>query len=314
MKFVMIGAGAVGGYFGGRLAQAGFELTFVARGKTLTALQEEGLRVESVRGDFTLPAVRATADMTDIGLVDVVLLGVKAWQVSEIAPKLAPLLHENTAVIPLQNGVEAPRQLMQHIGQQHTLGGMCKIMSYVVKPGHIRHIGAPPTIAFGELDNQPTERVRKIEAALKKADIIPSVTPSIQAQMWEKFALVSAFSGVGAVTRVPFGPLLAYAGTRQMIRQSMTETVAVGQAHGVPLADDLPDQILAFMDTLPENGSASMQRDIMAGNPSELDAQVGAIVRLGQEVAVPTPVNEQLYHSLKLLEMHSRGEIELPSF
>ncbi len=306
MKIAVIGAGAVGGYFGGRLAEHGFDVCFLARGATLAALRTEGLRLKSPRGDAAL-RVRATGDPAAIGPVDTVLVGVKAWQVPEVAPTLRPLLGADTCVLPLQNGVEAPAQLAAALGEQHVLGGMCRIISRLLAPGHVEHLGAEPTIALGELDNRKSARLERLRDTLARAGITAVIPPDIDVVLWEKFLLIAAMSGVGAVTRAPAGVLREMPETRAMLAGAMREIAAVAAARGVAMTADAVDRTLAFIDTLPAESTASMQRDLMEGRPSELDYQNGAVVRLGREAGVETPLNRFLYHSLLAMERQARG-------
>jgi 2-dehydropantoate 2-reductase len=310
MRIAIFGTGGVGGYFGGRLAQAGEDIVFIARGRHLQALQEKGLRVESVLGNFTMQPVQATDDPAAVGEVDVILVAVKAWQVPEAAEAMRPLVGPETFVVPLQNGVEAPAQLAAALGQAHVLGGLCRIISAITGPGHIQHTGIDPYLAFGELDNQRSQRVERLRAALARAHgLVVEVPADIQVAMWRKFFLIAPWSGVGAVTRAPIGIFRSLPETRQMLEQAMAEVAAVAQARGIVLPHGLVEQTMAFIDGLPAEGTASMQRDIMEGRPSELEAQNGAVVRLGREAGVATPVNSFIYHSLLPLELRARGRI-----
>jgi len=207
MRIAVFGTGAVGGYFGGRLAQAGEEVVFIARGEQLRALRERGLRVDSVEGDFALYPVQAAGDPTQVGNVDVVLVGVKAWQVTEAAQAMRPLVGPETFVVPLQNGVEAPDQLAAVLGAERVLVGLCRIVSLSVAPGHIRHAGMEPYVALGELDNRPSERAQRLRDAFTRAGVTAEIPPDIQAALWSKFLFIASFSGVGAVTRSPAGVL-----------------------------------------------------------------------------------------------------------
>ncbi len=310
MRIAVFGAGAVGGYFGGRLAQAGEEVVFIARGKTLEALRSRGLKVDSLKGDFVVSAAQATDDVTQVGPVDVVLVGVKAWQVSEAAQAMRPLVGPETCVVPLQNGVEAPDQLAEILGPQHVLGGLCAILSFVVEPGYIRHVGGEPYVAFGELDNRGSARAERLRQAFARAGVRVEIPSDIQAALWEKFLFITSWGGVGAVTRAPVGVLRSLPETRRMLEQAMREIFAVGRAHKIALPEDVVRKTMAVVDNLPPDGTASMQRDIMAGRPSELASQGGAVVRLGQDVGVATPVHAFIYHSLLPLELRARGQVQ----
>ncbi len=311
MRIAVFGTGAVGSYFGGRLAQAGEEVIFIARGEHLQALQGRGLRVDSTRGDFVLRPVQATDNPAQVGVVDVVLVGVKAWQVPGAAQAMRPMVGPDTFVVPLQNGVEAPSQLAAVLGAQHVLGGLCKIISFIVGPGHIRHAGIEPYVAFGELDNHPSERAERLRQAFVQASGVTVEIPSdIQVAMWEKFLFIASFSGVGAVTRAPAGVLRSVPETRQLLEQAMREIFAVARTREIALPGDIVDQTMAVVDGLPPDGTASMQRDIIEGRPSELVSQNGAVVRLGQEAGVDTPLHRFIYHSLLPLELRARGQVQ----
>jgi len=307
MRIAVFGTGAVGGYFGGRLAQAGADVVFIARGETLRALREGGLRVDSLNGDFVVRPAQATDDPSEVGAVDAVLVGVKAWQVPEAAEAMRPLVGPETFVVPFQNGVEAPDQLAGVLGGDHVLGGLCRIVSQVVEPGHVRHAGLEPYVAFGELDNRTSERAERLGEAFAQAGVTAEVPADVRVAMWEKFLFIASFSGVGAVTRAPAGVLRELPETRQMLEQAMREVLAVAHARGVALPEESIARTMALIDRLPPGGTASMQRDVMAGRPSELESQNGAVVRLGQEAGVATPVHTFIYHSLKPMELQARS-------
>jgi 2-dehydropantoate 2-reductase len=303
----------VGGYFGGRLAEAGVSVTFVARGAHLAALRRDGLTVESVAGDFVVRPVDATDDAGAVGPVDVVLVGVKAWQVPEAARALLPLLGTDSVVVPLQNGVEAADQIAAVVGAHRVLGGLCKIVSYLAGPGRIRHAGIAPRIEFGERDGRRSERVLALRAAFENARGVSVGTPAdIEAAVWEKFLFIAPFSGVGAVTRAPAGELRAIPETRSMLEAAMREVFDLARARGVALGDDAVARTLRWVDGLPADATASMQRDIVEGRPSELEYQNGAVVRLGRESGVPVPVNECLYRSLLPAERRARDRAGSP--
>jgi 2-dehydropantoate 2-reductase len=310
VRIAVFGTGAVGGYFGARLAQAGEEVAFIARGEQLRALQDRGLRVDSPKGDFAVRPVRATDDPAQVGPVDVVLVGVKAWQVGEAAQAMRPLVGPETFVVPLQNGVEAPSQLAAVLGDEHVLGGLCRIISQVVEPGHVRHAGLEPYVALGELDNRPSERAARLRETFARAGVAAEVPPDIGVAMWGKFLFIASFSGVGAVTRVPAGVLRSLPETRRMLEGAMHEVLAVARARGIGLPEESISQTLGLIDGLPPGGTASMQRDIVAGRPSELESQNGAVVRLGREAEVPTPLHAFIYHTLLPLELRARGQLQ----
>ena len=313
MRIAVFGTGAVGGYFGGRLAQAGEDVVFIARGEHLKALLMQGLQVDSIKGDFVVKSVHVTDDLAEAGKVDVVLLGVKAWQVLEAAQAMRPLVGPETFVVPLQNGVEAPSQFAAVLGSQHVLGGLAKIISLIVGPGHVRHTGAEPYVAFGELDNRLSERGERLRQAFVRAGVRVEIPPDIQAALWDKFLFVVSLGGVGAVTRAPIGVMRSVPETHQILEQAMHEIFAVARAREIALAEDVIGKTMAFVDNLPPGGTTSLQRDIMEGKPSELDAWNGAVVRLGQEVGVTTPLHSFIYHSLLPLELQARGQLQFPN-
>jgi 2-dehydropantoate 2-reductase len=310
MRIAVFGTGAVGGYFGGRLAQASEDVVFIARGAQLRALRDQGLRVDSIAGDFVVQPAQATDDPAHAGVVDMVLVGVKAWQVPEVAQAMRPLVGPETFVVPLQNGVEAPSQLAAVLGAEHVLGGLCRIVSLVVEPGHVRHAGLEPYVAFGELDNRPSQRAQRLREAFARAGVAAEISPDIQVAMWEKFLFIASFSGVGAVTRAPAEVLRSLPETRQMLEQAMHEVLAVAGAHEIALPREAIPKAMALIDGLPPGGTASMQRDIVGGRRSELESQNGAVVRLGQEVDVETPLHAFIYHSLLPLELRARGRVQ----
>lgn len=310
MRIVVFGTGGVGGYFGGRLAQAGEDVTFIARGRHLSAMRAEGLRVDSTKGDFTIKPVQATDDPKQVGEVDMILLGVKAWQVPEVASAMRPMVAEGTGVVFLGNGIDAPSQLAPVLGAKHVLGGLCRISAFVAGPGHIRHAGIEPFVAFGELDGSLSPRVERLREAFERTGVDVNVPDDIQTAMWQKFVLIAAISGVGAVTRAPIGAIRSVPETRQMLEGALAEVVQVALAQKIKLPDDLVPNTMAFFDNLAPGVTASMQRDIIEGKPSELESQNGAVLRIGLEAGVPTPIHAFIYHSLLPQEMKARGQIQ----
>jgi len=306
MRICVFGVGGVGGYFGGRLAEAGNSVAFIARGATLDVLRKEGLRVESPLGDISLPDVEASDDPAEIGEVDAVVLGVKAWQVPGVAEAARPMIGAKTVIVPLQNGVEAADQLVALYGPEHVIGGMCRIVSFVVGPGRIRHQGVEPFVAIGELDNSRSERVERLAAAFVDAGVDTKISPDIQSSLWQKLLFIAPVSGLGAVARVPVGELRSSSETYDLLREAMLEVEALATARGVALADDAIDKTLKFVDGLEGNMTSSMQRDIMDGLPSELEALNGVVVRLGREAGLATPVHGFIYAALAPMEARTR--------
>jgi 2-dehydropantoate 2-reductase len=309
MRIAVFGTGGVGGYFGGRLALSGEQVVFIARGEGLQALRSNGLRVDSVLGDFRVEHVEATHDPAKAGVVDAVLVGVKAWQVPEAALAMQPLVGEDTCVLPLQNGVDAPAQLAAVLGARHVLGGLCRIACYRAGPGHIIHTGITPYVALGEMDSRSSDRVERLRQAFAHAGVTVEVPPDIQVAMWEKFIFIAAISGVGAVTRAPVDVFRKVPETRRLLESAIQEVEMVARSRKVMLREDIVARTLAVIDGLPEGTLASMQRDVMEGRPSELGSQNGAVLRMGLEMGVSTPAHEFIYQTLLPSELKARGEL-----
>jgi len=298
MRIVVFGTGGVGGYFGGRLARAGEDVTFIARGEHLRAIRANGLKIDSTDGDFVIYPARVTDDVSEVGETDLVILGVKAWQVPDAARAIKPLVGSTTTVLPLQNGVEAVPQLVGELGQDNVIGGLCRIVSFVVEPGHIRHAGFTPSIIIGELDNQSTDRIRKIEEVFKHAGLEITVARDIQVALWTKFLFIASFSGVGAMANAPAGVVRRDPKWRTQILKAMEELYALAHARGINLPPDSIDKVMASVDALPEDATSSMQRDIAAGKPSELESQNGAVVRMARETGIEVPTHTLIYETL----------------
>ena len=307
-KFAIVGAGAVGGYFAAVLARAGFWIGIVARGEHLRAIQESGLQVRSVDEDFVVKVAMVTDAAAEIGPVDAVIVAVKTWQVQEAAHLMKPLLGPQTKVLPLQNGVEASGQLQEILGQQHVLIGLCHIISRLDSPGHIHHVGVKPTIFMGESDDSelsPTSHA--LADALIASGVVVHTPPRIQHAIWEKLLFLAPLSGVSAVARATVGEIRRCEPTRRLIEQSMREVVSVANATGVSIGDEAVSRSRVLMESLPEHATVSMQRDIVAGRPSEVEAIIGAVIRLGREGGVPTPAMDCIYAALLPQEQRARN-------
>ena len=312
MKIAVVGAGGVGGYFGGRLAQAGVDTTFIVRGATLDALRTRGLRVDSIKGDFVVEHPKTTDDPRTVGEVDVILLAVKAWQIAEAAKTVRPMLGADTIVVPLENGIDAPNVLAPIVGSEHVVGGLCALVSFIVAPGHIRHAAAEPMVMFGELDNARTARVERLLEAFKQAQVNVEIPPDIHRSMWTKFLFIATMSGIGALTRVPIGVWRAMPEIRAIVTESLREVVALAKARGIDLGDDAIAKTWERYDALAPASTSSLQRDVMEGKPSELDAQLGAIVRLAAEADVPVTITSMVYHALLPQERLARHNAAQP--
>jgi len=311
MRIAIFGAGSIGGYFGGRLSQAGEDVIFIARGDHLKAMLADGLRVDSINGDFVLQQIQATDDLSKIGKVDMVLVGVKTWQLAEAAQTMRPMIGRETFVLPLQNGIEAPALLSEILGSQHILGGLCGLFCYVAGPGHIVHAGTDPFVKFGELDNHRSQRVEQLLETFTKAGINTEIPTDIQVAMWMKFLFITVWSGIGAVTRSPVGIWRSLPETRQMAKQGLMEIIAVAKSRNILLPVEALQTAMSMYDGLAPQSTASLQRDIMDGRPSELEAQIGAVVRFGQESNVTTPQHTFIYQSLLPMELQARGQLQV---
>ena len=290
MKIVMFGAGGVGGYFGGRLAQAGCDVSFVARGAHLEAIRRDGLRILSPKGDAHVTSVRASADPADLGVADVVFLTVKMYDVDTAATALGPLLGPDTMVVTLQNGVEATDLLAARVGRAHSAGGVAYVAAVIDAPGVIRHT-ALDALIVGELDGAMSPRLVALRDAASTAGFAFTASPHIQVDQWSKFARLSVFSGMTCVTRSPIGVLRADPRLFQMVEHAVDETLAVGRARGVPLGDAIRSDVFAMYRSVPPHAKSSMLEDLERGKRLELPWLSGAVVRLGAELGVPTPTH-----------------------
>ncbi|MEJ8839902.1 ketopantoate reductase family protein [Ramlibacter sp. AN1133] len=304
MRILVMGAGGVGGYFGGRLAQSGCDVSFVARGPHLEALQSSGLRVESLLGDLHLPSVSASSNPADFGPVDLVLFGVKLWDTEGAARLLHPVMGENTAVVSFQNGVLKDDILRDILGASHVVGGACYIAASVVEPGLIRHTGTMQKLVFGEYDGTTSARVRQFRDACLAAKIDVSVDASVERTIWEKYVFLVGLSGTTSLARTPIGPIRSDPRARSFLHDLMQEVVEVGRAQGIDLAPGYARNRLDFIDTLPASMSSSMLGDLERHGRLELEWLSGDVVHRGQRLGVDTPCNRAV---LDILSVHSQG-------
>lgn len=309
MHIVIYGTGGVGGYFGCRLAQANHNVTFIARGNHLKAMQKKGLHLKSDKGDYTLFPVNATDDISTITKkIDLILIAVKTWQLHEVATKIKTVISTKTMVISLLNGVTNQDVLVKILGKKYVLGGLCKIVSKIEDAGVIRHLSYEPTIVFGELDNKKTERALLLEKTFEQANLKTILADDIHIAIWTKFLYISTVSAIGALTRSPIGKMISIPEIKNMMLQTAHEIVAVAKANGILLTNDIVKKQFTIINNQPYNTTSSLQRDIMEGKPSELEAQNGTIVKMGKMLGVPTPINHFIYYSLLPQEQKHRGE------
>jgi 2-dehydropantoate 2-reductase len=300
MKIAIMGAGGVGGYFGARLAAAGQDVWFIARGAHLQAMRERGLQVYSANGDLLVKPCRATDTPAEVGPADLVVIAVKLWATEEALRDAAPLVGPDSAVISFQNGVEAVDRIANAYGRGRTLGGVANIAAVIEQPGVIRHTGTMAGLTFGELDGALSPRVQALAAACERAGISHKASDDIQKAIWEKYVFLVAASSMTSLIRLPLGPIREDPDTRALLAQIMSEVAAVGRAKGVALDADLVDKLLVRLDGLPRAMVASMLGDLERGNRLELPWLAGTVVALGRETGVPTPANQFTYAALKL--------------
>lgn len=305
MKIAIIGAGGVGGYFGGKLAQNGNEVTFLARGEHLKAIQTKGLKIKSILGDFIINPAIATDKINEIGIVDLVILGVKAWQVKDVAKELKTIINDNTVVIPLQNGVLAAEELSTEINPKNIIGGLCKIISRIESSGVINHFGVEPTIVIGELNGGTSKRISTINEIFNDSGINSKIAEDFYAELWKKFIAICV-SGLLAISRSTYGVVRELKETRDLMKAVLSEIYAVSQKAGINLEHNIVEKTMDFIDTYPYDSTSSLTRDVWDGKPSEIDYQNGTVVRLGKKYDIETPVNEFIYNCILPMEFKAR--------
>lgn len=308
MHIVIIGVGGVGGYFGGKISNSGQKVTLVARGKHLEAIRKNGLQIKSIDGDFVTHPFMVTDTIDTVEKADVILICTKSWQVAEAAKSTAPILKENSIVIPLQNGANNAEKVCSALDAKHVVGGLCKIYSKIEAPGIISHFGHTPEIVFGELDKSITERLTTIKQIFDKSGFKNTVSKDIEVDIWGKFMFIATVSGLGTLTRATIGEMYENKETHRILEQTATEIYEVGIAKGISFPKDMVQRIMLFIGAQSYTSTASTQRDIMAGRPSELDNFNGYIVKEGKKLGVATPVNTFIYSCLLPMEEKARNK------
>lgn len=303
MRIAAMAAGAVGGYFGGRMAAAGHDVAFIARGAHLDAIRKNGLVVKSIHGDLHLKDVNVTDDPAKVGPVDVVLFAVKLWDTEKAAGLARPLVGPDTRVITLQNGVDSVERVAPILGADKTVAGTAYIATVISAPGTIGHTSKFAIMRVGRIDGRPDEKLDAFAAAAKAASIDITVMPDMNSERWQKFIFLSSMAGVNCMTRLPIGEVLGDPDTRAFYRRLMQECDAVGRAMGVKLPEGYVDDRMTFSDNAPPGMKASMLHDLEAGNRLELDWLTGKVVALGKQAGVPTPASEAVYAAVKLHRM-----------
>jgi 2-dehydropantoate 2-reductase len=305
MKIAFMGSGGVGGLIGARLAQAGCDVSFIARGAHLAAMREHGLKLESPVGNVHLPNVRVTDDPGSLGPVDIVVIAVKLWDTGAAARAIAPLIGPDTGVLSLQNGVRKDEILRPIFGERALMGGVAYMGTAISRPGVILHTGTLQRVVFGEYDGRRSKRAEALLGFLQKTGIDARLSDDIRRSIWEKFVFLVGMAAVTATIRLPLGPILKHPLTRQFYLDAMREAAAVGRAHGIRLPEDIAEERLAFSDTLPASMTASLQLDLERGNPLEVEWLSGSVVELGAAVGVPTPIHRA---ARDILILHAQGK------
>ncbi|MEO8158468.1 MAG: 2-dehydropantoate 2-reductase [Betaproteobacteria bacterium] len=311
MKIAIIGSGGVGGYFGARLAASGQDVTFIARGAHLEAMQKKGLKVLSALGDLHVPEVKATSDTKVVGPVDVVMIAVKLWATEEAGAAAKPMIGPNTVAVSFQNGVVAVDTLVPILGKEHVMGGVANIAALIEEPGVIRHNGNMANLFFGELDGKPSARAQALHVACKIANVQAELVSDINKTIWEKFVRLVTLSATTSLTRMPVGPIRSDPDTRALMQQVMEEVVAVGTAKGVNFDADLVADQMSKVDGYPATMVASMCGDLRRGNRLELPWLSGMVAKFGKELGVPTPANQFVYAALKLFANGRPAEAQI---
>ena len=303
MKIAMMGSGGVGGFFGGRLAKAGCDVTFIARGAHLAALREQGLMLENEpQGNIHVPQVKATDDPAQVGPVDLVILSVKLWDTEAAAKQVAPMVGPDTAVLSLQNGVIKDEIMRRVFGDKAVMGGVCYVATHISKPGTIHQTGTMQRIVVGEYDGRVSNRVQDLHEALVQSGVTAELSTDVRRSIWEKYVFLVGLSATTTSMRRTLGPVRSHPQTRAFLQDLMAEVVAVGRAHGVALTDEFAGSRMAFADSLPADMTSSMHHDLEKGNRLEVDWLSGGVVKLGREKGVPTPCNRAV---CDILALHS---------
>jgi 2-dehydropantoate 2-reductase len=305
MKIAMMGSGGVGGFFGGRLARAGHDVTFIARGSHLAALKKDGLAIENEpQGNLRVPNVKATDDPASIGVADLVILSVKLWDTEAAARQVLPIVGPQTAVLSLQNGVIKDEIMRKVFGDKAVMGGVCYVATHISRPGVIHQTGTMQRIVVGEYDGRRSERAEALHAALAASGVTAELSDDVRRSIWEKYVFLVALSGATTTMRKTLGPIRSNPQTRSFFLDLMSEVVAVGRAQGVALPADYADSRMGFGDSLPADMTSSMHHDLEKGNRLEVEWLSGGVVKLGKEKGVPTPCNRAV---CAILALHAEG-------
>jgi 2-dehydropantoate 2-reductase len=298
VKIAILGPGGVGGYYGGLLAYTGQDVVFIGRGKHLKAIQEHGLRVESIHGSFEVRPAHAIEDPAQVGPVDLVLVTVKSYDLEAAVEAAHPLMGTETAVLPLLNGLDAAERLAATFGPENILVGLTHVSSSIVSPGIIHQTSTVRRITFGERDGSITPRAERIRDVLKSSGAEVVLTSTVEVALWEKFVFIASIGGMCCLARQPIGPVLDTPESRQLYIDALHEVEAVGRARGVTLPAGTADRILRLTENFASETKPSLLLDLEAGRRLELEAMSGTVVRYGQEAGISTPVHRVIYGAL----------------
>ena len=312
MKIAVMGAGGVGGYFGGLLARAGNDVTFVARGPHLEAINANGLRVESANdGDFTVQS-RALENTLEAGAQELVLFAVKMYHNADAIEAVKPMLGPDSIVLTLQNGIDNGQQLVEAFGRERVLIGSCYLEGRIREPGVVTQ-GGPGRASFGELVPGLTDRCQKLLAVFQEANWRVDLEENMPGMLWKKFSYLAGSAAVGAATRTLFGEMRTIPETRAVVQGAIEEILEVGRASGAPIMEDSLEWCLTSLDNFPASGMSSLGKDFLEGRPVELDGLTGTAIRMGREFGVPTPINDTLYGILKPWALRIEAELSRPN-
>jgi 2-dehydropantoate 2-reductase len=305
MRIVMMGSGGVGGFFGGRLANAGEDVRFVARGAHLAAIKRDGILIENEpQGNLQVVGVRAAQDPAELGPADIVIISVKLWDTEAAARQIEPLVGANTAVLSLQNGVIKDDILREVFPERNIMGGVAYVATHISRPGVIHQTGTMQRIIVGEYDGSLSDRARALHEALVRSGVTAELSTDVRRSIWEKYVFLVGLSATTTTTRRPLGAVLDNPRSRAFLHEIMREVVRVGRAKGVNLPEDYADQRMAFAKTLPYDMTSSMAHDLERGNRLEVDWLSGGVAKLGKEAGVATPANEAV---CAILSVHANG-------
>jgi 2-dehydropantoate 2-reductase len=305
LKIVMMGSGGVGGFFGGRLARSGHDVSFVARGAHLEALRKNGLTIENkTQGDIHIPGVKVTDDPASLGTADLVILSVKLWDTEAAAQAIRPIVGPHTGVLSLQNGVVKDDILRRFFDPAQVMGGVCYVATHIARPGVVEQVGSMQRIVVGEYDGRKSQRAQALYEALAQSGVAAELSSDVRRAIWEKYVFLVGLSATTTTMRSTIGPIRENPRTRAFLHDIMREVVAVGRALGVALPEDYADQRLAFADTVPATMTSSMHHDLERGNRIEVAWLSGGVVELGRKAGVTTPCNRAVWD---ILELYSQG-------